>query len=422
VKVLEATPYIYVSGHKHASRNKSGLAYMVRDIVDMLNVNGADIYVLTQSIFTKEKKVNKWRLVHKGIYDLLFNVKLLYIKKALEIIKYNKYPLKFNLRILLYFLTGGYMEKVIEKIKPDIVHIHGIGLYTLPFIYACAVKNIPFIVTLHGLISFDDSVGATSFDCIIEKEFLKLSVIKNLPITVISSGIKEKIKSFLQQECSNIKVILNSINDTNIDITNNIIQNKKCKSVLSVGSVCDRKNQIQVIRAFNELNRMNYNDLTLTIIGDGEIIPLLKEYCNKNRIHNVFFTGAIPRDEVDKYYNNSDLLVLASKDEGFGLPVIEAYKYGVPVVAFSDLDAIPDLYNPNCMILVDERTDEALAYGIKEALEKKWDKEYINKYVSKFDSKIIRKQYYNALLEVNKTSINVKDVDLLLFESLKKIL
>jgi len=84
VKVLEATPYIYVSGHKHASRNKSGLAYMVRDIVDMLNVNGADIYVLTQSIFTKDKKVNKWSLVHKGIYDLLFNVKLLYIKKALR--------------------------------------------------------------------------------------------------------------------------------------------------------------------------------------------------------------------------------------------------------------------------------------------------------------------------------------------------
>ena len=76
--------------------------------------------------------------------------------------------------------------------------------------------------------------------------------------------------------------------------------------------------------------------------------------------------------------------VVASKDEGFGLSIVEAAAHGVPTVTFSDLDAIPDLYDEKSMITITPRDDIALAKGIDVALSKIWDKEWIKKNVDRF--------------------------------------
>ena len=51
MKILELAPYVFIEGHKHGSRNQSGLAYMIRSICDMLAMEH-EVQVLTQSILT----------------------------------------------------------------------------------------------------------------------------------------------------------------------------------------------------------------------------------------------------------------------------------------------------------------------------------------------------------------------------------
>ena len=76
--------------------------------------------------------------------------------------------------------------------------------------------------------------------------------------------------------------------------------------------------------------------------------------------------------------------------------MIEAFTHGIPTVAFSDLDAIPDLYHEKAMILVDERTDEALANGIETTLATEWENNMIKKYAQNFSFEKMAKEYINV--------------------------
>ena len=83
--------------------------------------------------------------------------------------------------------------------------------------------------------------------------------------------------------------------------------------------------------------------------------------------------------------------------------MIEAAKYGIPTLTFGDLDAAKDIYSPDSMLLVDERTDEAVADGISKMMKKEWNKDAIIKSVDRFNDDI-----YNQYLEVYRHIIKRK--------------
>ena len=88
--------------------------------------------------------------------------------------------------------------------------------------------------------------------------------------------------------------------------------------------------------------------------------------------------------------------------EGFGLPMIEGFVYGTPCVAFADLDAIGDIYDDSAMLLCRERSDEALANAMGEALSRNWDKDAIKSHSKKFSLDAMSQKYqavYEALLQ-----------------------
>ena len=392
MKILELAPYVYIEGHKHGSRNQSGLAYMIRSICDML-AKEHEVQVLTQSILTEERMVSGWRLLQRSTFTIMSHFKFKYLKLALLLSK-KRESLGMS-KLLLYCISAGQVEDYIKEWKPDVVHIHGIGMYTIPYYLAASYCKMPIVSTIHGLSSFSDSSTRSDNRKKLEKDFLSMCISNGYSMTFISSGMKKAVSEYYHSECDNIRVILNCFRTP---ANKTVVQN--CKNpnelhLICVGSIGENKNQIQVIRVLSEVQKriQSKKEVVLDLYGDGEKYEDWKSYCEENNINGVVFHGRVSQEEVFKAMSSSDVLVFPSLMEGFGIPMAEAYSCGIPVVTYSDLDASDDLYNEECTIFAKDRSDEALTEAIVSALNRTWDNEKIINYSQKFTMESIGQQF-----------------------------
>lgn len=167
------------------------------------------------------------------------------------------------------------------------------------------------------------------------------------------------------------------------------------KIVVCIGNICNRKNQKQIVRAFDLLPDQVAKDVWVLFVG-GEIE---QEYNLRSQIElskrpdHLVACGAVNKELVGYYYNQSDAVALMSISEGFGLSLIEGLHFGLPCMAFTDIDAYADIYDESVMIGVDGHADENVAAGLKQLLTRNWDKQRIKEYSKKFESQTMAQNY-----------------------------
>lgn len=390
MRIFEMAPYAFFENETGFVKNNSGLAFAVSDICTNLRKKGNDVFLITQSGITNKKVVSGISICSRTWIDIFRTISIKNISIAIRAVHGLEVPCAHKLKVILYFLSEKHIEKQIELIKPHIAHIHGISLYTIPFMLACINKNIPFIITNHGLATWLDKNNVIEKERIMERNFFELANQKKIPITVVSNGIKKRVKKAFNIDGKNIHVVLNgySVIENDIDefreILDNCGINKSDKLIICVGSISDRKNQIQVLRAFRLLVK-DIQDIKIIFAGNGPKLEDLKKSIISYGLEDcAFCVGFIDHRRMTALYKNSTLNVTASLDEGFGLPIIEALSHGIPSVCFSDIDAVEDLYHNKTMVLAKERTDESLYAAMKTALLRSWDSEFIKKHATNY--------------------------------------
>ena len=103
---------------------------------------------------------------------------------------------------------------------------------------------------------------------------------------------------------------------------------RRPRSVISVGTLKARKCMDKTLEAFARLAD-EYEDATLTIVGIGEMEAQLKARIAELRLQeSVTLTGGLPHEEVLRRMAQSDLFVLPSWGEGYGIVYIEAMAAG----------------------------------------------------------------------------------------------
>jgi glycosyltransferase involved in cell wall biosynthesis len=120
---------------------------------------------------------------------------------------------------------------------------------------------------------------------------------------------------------------------TNAAQTLKAIQNKT--SFLTVGTLEPRKGHLQTLAAF-ELLWQQQIDVNLVIVGKkGWMVDALAERINTHAElgKRLFWLDGISDEYLGNIYKASACLVSASEGEGFGLPLIEAAKQGIPILA-----------------------------------------------------------------------------------------
>lgn len=98
--------------------------------------------------------------------------------------------------------------------------------------------------------------------------------------------------------------------------------------IISVGQIIHRKGFDNLITAFSNIYEKGWG---LYIVG-GECTQELKEVIKENVRKNVHFINFIAKDELKKYYMASDIFVLPTRYDPWGLVVNEAMANGLPII------------------------------------------------------------------------------------------
>lgn len=110
--------------------------------------------------------------------------------------------------------------------------------------------------------------------------------------------------------------------------------------VLSVGSIQKRKNTARLVEAFAQ-TRPGWRLILAGAAGFGAD-GIVERIRKSPRADDIQITGYVTNAELDALYRRASLFAFPSLDEGFGIPVIEAMAWGIPVVT-SDRSALAEI-------------------------------------------------------------------------------
>ena len=134
--------------------------------------------------------------------------------------------------------------------------------------------------------------------------------------------------------------------------------------ILNVGSIEQRKNVLLAVKALHRLP----DDVALVIVGrHTPYADEVEQYVKENGLcGRVLMLNGVPDEDLPALYRMADAFVYPSRYEGFGIPIIEAIRLGLPVVACTG-SCLEEAGGPDSLY-VDPDDEEAMAHAISQVL------------------------------------------------------
>ena len=199
------------------------------------------------------------------------------------------------------------------------------------------------------------------------------------------------------------------INNTKVVYIPNFIDNvssKTCdlssKQLISVGRLDPIKGFDDLIDLFN-LFYQKYPDWNLHIVGDGPEKEILQTKIHKLGLSKkITLCGTKYSEELENEYLNSSIYVMTSHSESFGLVLVEAANYGLPLIAFDSAQGANEIIENNKNgFLVKNRNAEEMITKIEELLNDSSKMQYFSKNSKntalKFSKEAISKEWNKFL-------------------------
>ena len=227
-------------------------------------------------------------------------------------------------------------SKIVDMVqlhKIEILHVH----YAIPHAYAAYMSkqmlktrgiNLPIVTTLHG--TDITLVGSHPY----YKNAVEFSINNSDAVTSVSEDLKKDTLSYFSIE-KNIEVIPNFVdldkyNNVDKNFNRNVLANDDEKIITHISNFRKVKRIDDVINSYNLINKKINSKLIL--LGDGPERIKAEKLCDElNLNEKVLFLGA--SNETSKILYLSDVFILASTTESFGLVALEAMASSVPVIS-----------------------------------------------------------------------------------------
>ena len=246
--------------------------------------------------------------------------------------KYQPYELALSSRLV----------DVVKANKIDVLHVH----YAIPHAYAAYMAKkmlqdsgiqIPIVTTLHG--TDITLVGSHPF----YKPAVTFSINHSDRVTAVSESLKQDTLRLFDIK-KNINVIPNFIDTKKIKLKGkpcerSLLAEKEEKILTHISNFRPLKRIMDVISIFEGVQLKIKSKLMM--VGEGPEKKRAIKYVNEKGLEEqVLFLGN--SNEIDKILCYSDLFLLPSEKESFGLSALEAMAHGVPIIS-SDAGGIPEV-------------------------------------------------------------------------------
>ena len=243
-------------------------------------------------------------------------------------------PARHPILFILWFEFAVY--RALKKYKADV--------FFSPDGYLSLRSKIPQIGVIHDINFEHYPKDIPLVPRVYLRYFFSKFAKKADKIITVSETSKEDIAKTYSISSNKIQVAWNGVSDNFNPITEEEKQVSRDKYAngkpffLFVGSLHPRKNLKRLIEAF-ELFRKENNNFDLVIVGEEMWSSNKIDSSEKNVIH---FTGHLSLDELSKVMASASIFTFVPYFEGFGLPLVEAMKSGVPILA-GNLSCLPEV-------------------------------------------------------------------------------
>jgi len=267
----------------------------------------------------------------------------------LELLSNNVHYHEVNVPEYPLFLYQPYELALSSKLV-DMVKLHGLEIlhvhYAIPHAYAAYMAKkmlleegiyVPIVTTLHG--TDITLVGSHPF----YKPAVTFSINKSDAVTSVSKSLKEDTLRLFNIK-NEIKVIPNFIDldkhkNQFTDCQRDMMAKEDVKIITHISNFRKVKRISDIIRIFYNVQKVVPSKLMM--VGEGPEREPAERLCQELGISDkvIFFGNS---NEIDKILCFSDLFLLPSVTESFGLAALEAMASGVPVIS-SNTGGIPEV-------------------------------------------------------------------------------
>ncbi len=209
----------------------------------------------------------------------------------------------------------------------DVIHAHD-WMAVFAAVHARRVSGKPMVFHVHSL-EYDRS-GESIDPRIYDMERLGMEEADH--IIAVSSYTKARIVSRYSVDPDKVSVVHNAISRKEAAERYHAEKPPGEKTVLFLGRVTFQKGPEYFLEAAEKLIQA-IPSIRFVMAGSGDLLPRLMERAEAMGIGGRFsFTGFLRGEEVEKMYAASDLYVMPSVSEPFGISPLEALVYDVPVI------------------------------------------------------------------------------------------
>ncbi|MBU0761479.1 MAG: glycosyltransferase [Candidatus Altiarchaeota archaeon] len=298
---------------KHFPPYMGGLEARVFDVAKWLTEHGEHVSVLT----SMEKNTLRHQLM-EGI-EVYRSKNFLTISNAM-----------LTPGIFLHLLRSDY--DLVDVNFPDPLNGFFVFLSSL-------LRGKPYVITYHADIIREGIMYLPLRIFFEPLQYLLLTGAERIIVTSPNYAMQSKtLKPFLSKvEVASSFVDKSKFKEKNIQTFRKKLLKGREKIILFVGRLVPYKGIDVLIHSFSKLKK---NSARLVIVGCGPLEDELKDIAADMGV-SVFFAGEVSDKDLPKYYCACDVLALPSvtRQEAFGLVLVEAMSFGKPVVtsAFSGM-------------------------------------------------------------------------------------
>ena len=251
---------------------------------------------------------------------------------------------------------------LLKMIKKDSVDVLWCPYNTAPIF-----TRVQTIITVHDVIYMDQRLRDApnlykKFGMLYRKLIVPKAVKKAKKVITDSQYAKNEILRYFPEAENKIEVIycgadiykLSNFDEKQYLELNDI----RIPYILGFGSLEKRKNSMGLIKAYEGLEydiRQSYQLVLFGFRGFKESEEYI--YIQEHKLDNVKVLGYVSEDEKCTLYKNSAMFVFPTLSEGFGIPVLEAYAAGTPVIT-SNTTSLPEVAGDAAVLIDPEKTSQ----------------------------------------------------------------